>query len=163
MAESFTPEEMNTIAEAPMLTGLAVALVDMGLVSTAVEAAAMSKEIAGAAEKYPNNSVIQTVFSKEAIKQGTVKLEKPEIKPEDVKSGAVTDQAIASIQAALTTLDGKATADEIRQYKEFIYACANAVANAAGSGLFGSGAKVSEQEAAALVRIKSALALEEAV
>jgi len=48
MVASYTPQEMTTIAEAPMLTGLAVAMVDVGIISTAVEAAAMSKEIAEA-------------------------------------------------------------------------------------------------------------------
>lgn len=159
MSASYTPEELKTIAQAPMLTGMAIALVDMGIVSTAVEAAAMSKQITGAAEKYPSNTIIQSAFSYEAMKSGVVKMEKPDIRPEDVQSGAVVDQAIAAITAALSLLDGNATAEEIQQYKAFIYTCAEAVANAAGSGLFGSGAKVSASEAAALAKIKTALAI----
>ena len=37
----YTPEELQAIVNAPMVTGLAVAMVDMGIVSTAIEAAAM--------------------------------------------------------------------------------------------------------------------------
>lgn len=141
-----------------MLTGLAVAMVDVGIISTAIEAAAISKEIAGVAKKYPNNSVIQAVFSEAALKSGNVKLQKPEIKPEEVESGALVDQAIASVTTALSLLAGKATPEEIAEYKTFVYACGDSVANAAGSGLFGSGHKVSDKEAVALAKFKSALA-----
>lgn len=157
---AYTTEELSTIAEAPMTIGMAVAMADMGIVSTAIEAAAMSKEVSGAAQKYPNNSIIQSVFSEAAMKSGQVKMEKPDIKPEDVQSGAVVDKAIAAANAALTIVSNKATPEEIAEFKQFIYSCADAVANAAGSGLFGSGSpKVSDKEAAALTKIKAALAI----
>ncbi|MDX2240558.1 MAG: hypothetical protein NW224_07745 [Leptolyngbyaceae cyanobacterium bins.302] len=157
MPTSFSLEESKTLAQAPVLAGLAVSMVDLGIVSTVPEAAALSQQIAGAAQKYPNNSVIQSVFSEEAFKSGVVKLDKPEIKPEDVESGALVEQAIATINTALALLNGKASSEEITEYKAFIYACAEAVANAAGSGLFGIGAKVSDKEAAALAKFKSVL------
>lgn len=157
---TYTPEALQAIATAPMMTGLSVAMIDMGIVSTAIEAAAMSKHIAGAADKYPTNSIIQAVFSEAALKEGKVKLEKPEIKPEDVQSGAVVEQAIAAIQAALAAVEGNATDAEIAEYKQFIYDCGQAVAAAAGSGLFGSGSpKISAQEAAALARLKAEMNL----
>jgi hypothetical protein len=42
----YTIAELQTLVQAPMMTGLSVAMVDMGIVSTAIEAAAMSKQIA---------------------------------------------------------------------------------------------------------------------
>ena len=155
----YTPEELQTIVNAPMFTGLAVAMVDMGIVSTAIEATAMSKQIAGAAEKYPNNSVIQAAFSESAFKSKGFKMAKPEIKSDDVKSGAVIDQAIEAIHAALAVIESKATAEEVAQYKQFIFNCGETVAEAAGSGLFGTGSKVSAKEAAALEKLKTALGL----
>ncbi|NJL46504.1 MAG: hypothetical protein HC929_01970 [Leptolyngbyaceae cyanobacterium SM2_5_2] len=155
----YTTEDLQAIVTAPMMTGLAVAMVDMGIVSTAIEAAAMSKEIAGAAQKYPANSIIQAAFSEEAMKSGQLKLEKPDIKPEDVQSGAVVDNAITTINVALQVLEGKATPEEIAEYKQFIYDCGQVVAEAAGSGLFGSGDKVSDKEAEALARLKAAMGL----
>lgn len=158
MTAAYSPEELGKIAEAPMAVGMAVALADMGIVSTAIEASAMSKQVAGAAAKYPNNSIIQAVFSEAAIKSGTIKMEKPDIKPEDVQSGVVVDKALATVDTAVSTIGDKATAAEIAEFKQFIYACADAVANAAGSGLFGSGnPKVSDKEAVALTKIKMAL------
>lgn len=159
MITGYTSQELSLIAEAPMMAGLAVAMTDLGIVSTAIEAAALSKEMAGAAKKYPNNTIIQSVFSETAIKSGAVKLEKPEIKPEEVQSGRVVDKAIAAINLALSILNGKGTSEEIHEYKAFIYACADAVANAAGSGLFGTGEKVSDKEATALAKLKSSLAV----
>ncbi|PZO40689.1 MAG: hypothetical protein DCF21_17800 [Leptolyngbya sp.] len=156
----YTTEELQIIVKAPLLTGLSVALVDLGIVSTAIEAAALSKEIAGAAQKYPGNSIIQAALSEEALKSGKVKLEKPEIKPEDVESGTVIDSAIAACNTAIQVVEGKSTAEEIAQYKQFIYDSAVAVAEAAGRGIFGSGSqKVSDREAAALDRLKIALAV----
>jgi hypothetical protein len=156
----YSTEELQAIATAPMMTGLAVAMIDMGIVSTAIEAAAMSKQIAGAAAKYPTNSIIQAVFSDAAIKSGQVKPEKPDIKPEAVQSGAVIEQTITSIRTAIAAVEGKATVAEIAEYKQFIYDCGQAVAEAAGSGLFGSGSpKISEQEAAALAQLQAALGL----
>ncbi|MGB3202742.1 MAG: hypothetical protein WBA99_17685, partial [Nodosilinea sp.] len=156
----YTPTELQTLVKAPMMTGLSVAMVDMGIVSTAIEAAAMSKQIAGAAEQYPNNSVIQAAFSETALKSRDLKLDKPEIKPEDVKSGAMIDEAIADINAALAIVVGKASEAEVAEYKQFIYDCGAAVAAAAGDGLFGMGStKVSAAEAAALAKFKAALGL----
>jgi hypothetical protein len=155
---TYTPEELNKIAEAPMLIGMAVALVDVGIISSAIEAVALSRELMEVAQKYPSNSVIQAVFSEEALKSSQIKLNKPDIQPKDVESGAVVEQAIAIANVALSAIEGKATPAEIHEYKEFLYACADTVANAAGSGLFGSGStKVSEKEAAALAKIKAAL------
>ncbi len=151
--------ELQTLVRAPMMTGLSVAMIDMGLVSTAIEAAAMSKQISGAAQKYRSNSIIQAAFGEETLKSGDVKLEKPDIKPEDVKSGVMIDGAIADINAALVVVEGKAAAEEVAEYKQFVYDCGVAVAEAAGSGLFGTGTKVSQAEAAALSRFKVALGL----
>lgn len=154
----YTQQELDKIAEAPMFIGMAVALIDMGVISTAIEAVALSQQLADVAYKYPSNSIIQSVFSETVLKSGHVKPKKPDIKPEDVQSGAVIDHAIAAARDALSAVDGKATADEVRQYKEFLNACADAVANAAGSGLFGIGSnKISEKEAVALAKIKAAL------
>jgi hypothetical protein len=161
MTTTYTQEELSQLAAAVMISGMAVSIVDVGIISTAIEANALAKEVSGAAKTYPSNSIIQSLFSDEAVKQlkaqGGVKID---VKPEDLKPETATDTAIASITAALAVLDGKATPEEINEYKSFIYSCAEHVANAAGSGLFGSGSpKISATEAAALAKLKTALAL----
>lgn len=160
MATTYTAQELSDIAEAPVTAGMVVSIADMGIVSTAIEMAALSKVLANSAEKYPSNSIIQAVFSPEAIKSGGFKIDKPDIKPEDVQAGTAVDKAIAAINTTLALLNTKATPQEVQEYKAFIYDAAEAVAEAAGSGLFGSGnPKVSEAEASALARLKAALAI----
>ena len=153
----YTPEELKTILQAPMMFGLAVALVDMGIVSTAIEAAAMSKQIAGAAEKYPHNSIMQAAFAETNAKK--LKLNKPEVRSEDIQSGEIVDQALTMINAALRVVRDRAPDRDVEEYKQFIYDCSEAVAKAAGSGLFGTGAKVSAKEAEALAKLKLALGI----
>lgn len=151
---SFSPEEGAAILKAVTMSGMAVAIADMGIVSTAIEAAALAKEVVGAAAKYPTNSIIQSVFTEEALKTF-----KPET-PKDVTPDNAVDMAIAAVNDALTTLESKATPAEITEYKQFIYSAATHVAEAAGSGLFGSGAnKISPEEAATLAKLKTALAI----
>jgi hypothetical protein len=160
MAISYTPDELSKVAGAVMVSGIAVAMVDVGIVSSAIEATALAKEVAGAATQYPNNAVIQALFSEDAAKALQANpASRVEVKPEEMMPETAVDTAIAKITEALTLLNAKATADEVREYKDFLYACCDRVANAAGSGLFGSGnPKVSDKEAAALVKIKAALA-----
>jgi hypothetical protein len=63
MTTAYSAEELKEIVNGAMLIGMGVAMADMGVVSTAIEASAMSKELMGAAAKYPNNSIIQAAFS----------------------------------------------------------------------------------------------------
>jgi hypothetical protein len=157
---TYTSDELSAIAQAPMAIGMAVAMADMGIISTAIEAVALTKEIVGAAKKYPHNSIVQAAFSETALTSKQIERQKMDVQAEDVKSGAIVTKAIATVDFALAAIGSKATPEEITQFKQFIYACAQAVASAAGSGLFGSGdPKVSTSEAAALAKIKAALAI----
>jgi hypothetical protein len=160
MSTTYTEQELATIGNAPMQIGTAVAAVDLGIISTAKEAAALSKEVLNASKKYPNNSIIQAAFSEAAIKAGSIKIDKDEITAKDVQTGTAIDKAIATVQDAIALVDGKATADEIAEFKQFIYDCADVVANAAGTGLFGTGSqKVSDKEKVALEKVRTALGL----
>jgi hypothetical protein len=157
---TYTPAELSAISNAPMSIGMAVAMADMGIVSSAIEAVALTKEIVGAAKKYPNNSIIQSAFSEAALTSGDIKRQKPDVTAEDVKSGAIVTKAIAAVDFAVAAIASKATPEEVTEFKQFIYTCAEAVANAAGSGLFGSGSqRVSPEEAVALAKIKAALSI----
>ena len=157
---AYTSDELNAIANAPMAIGMAVAMADMGIISTAIEAVALTKEIVGAAKKYPTNSIIQAAFSEAMLTSGEIKRQKPDVKAEDLESGAIVTKAIAAVDVALAAIGDKAKPEEITEFKQFVYACAEAVASAAGSGLLGSGdPKISSTEAAALAKIKAGLSI----
>ena len=110
--------------------------------------------MAGAAAKYPGNAVIQSVFSPEALK----KLSPGEL-PKDITPENATDKAIAAINQAVALLNEKGVpASDIKGYQSFVYSSAERVAEAAASGLFGTGSeKVSPQEALALGKLKAVL------
>lgn len=136
MTATYTPEDVGTVINAVTTSGFAVAIADIGLVSTAIEAAAMAKEILAASQTYPNNTLIQAAFSEESLKKMSPVDPGKDLTPENA-----TDRAIAAINEALAIVNIKASSEEVTQYKQFIYATADRVANAAGEGLFGSGAK----------------------
>ncbi|AFY91451.1 hypothetical protein [Chamaesiphon minutus] len=157
---AYTSDELNAIASAPMTVGMAVAIADMGIISSAIEAVALTKEIVGAGKKYPNNSIVQAVFSEAVLASGKIQRKKPDFRPEDIESGAFVTKAIAAVDLALAAIGDKATPTEITEFKQFVYDCAEAVASAAGSGLFGSGdPKISPAEASALAKIKAGLSI----
>jgi hypothetical protein len=161
MTASYTPEELTKIAGAVMISGMAVAMVDAGIISSAIEATALANEVAGAAKKYASNTVIQALFSESAVQElKDNPAAKITVKAEDLRPDTAVDTAITKINDALGLISAKATPEELQEYKEFVYACCDRVANAAGSGLFGSGTpKVSATESAALAKIKAVLGL----
>ena len=149
---SYTSEETAAVIKAVTLASMAVSIADMGIISTAIEAGALSQEIVGAAKKYPTNSIVQSVFSTEAIKGNLPKMP-PGMTPENV-----IDMAMSAVNDAVSIVTAKATPAEVHEYKQFIYTAAEHVANAAGEGLFGSGSnKVSVKEAATLTKLKATL------
>lgn len=151
----YTPEEANKVIKATTMSSIAVAIADIGIVSTAIEMTAMVKELVGAAKTYPNNSIIQAVFSDESLKKNSSGETPKNVTPENA-----TDLAINSINEALSILSLKSSPEEIQEYKKFIYSCADRVANAAGEGLFGTGkTKVSPKETVALDKLKATLGL----
>ncbi|MBD3882007.1 hypothetical protein IFO70_09585 [Phormidium tenue FACHB-886] len=150
----YTLEESAIVLRAVTLSGMAVAMADVGVVSTAIEATALAQEVAGAARKYPNNSIIQAVFANETLK----KLPLEEI-PKDATPENAIEMATTAIREAISLLQPKATPAELAEYQQFIYAAAEQVAEAAGDGLFGTGeTKVSDREMATLAKLKAVLA-----
>lgn len=156
MSVPLTPDERNKLIGGPMAAALAVMAVDMGIFSSAQEAIALGKELSAAATRYASNPLIASLFDPEALKQG-LHPEKPNITPEDVKEGKVLDRALEQVDQAMSLVRSKCDAPTAQQYAQLIVDGCVAVAEAAGSGLFGSGEKVTPEEQAALERIRQHL------
>jgi hypothetical protein len=149
---SYSPEESASVIKAVTLAGMAVSIADIGIISTAIEAGALAQQVVGAATTYPNNSIVQSVFSAEAVKNNSPKA------PEGMTPDNLMEMTITAIHEAVAIVSAKATPEEVTEYKQFIYTAAEQVAKAAGEGLFGTGSnKVSDQEAATLIELKAAL------
>jgi hypothetical protein len=151
----YTETELNTLRQAVIMSGHAVVFCEFTFVSMGIEIDALGKEIKGAARNYPNSPLIQKLFANYTDNPDGSEQESPaEITPEHI-----LESALGLIRQALVILRDKATPAEIQEYKQFVYSCADRVANAAGEGLFGTGEKVSRKEAATLRELKVALGL----
>jgi hypothetical protein len=158
MTIELSADERNRLLGGPLAAALAVMTVDLGLFSSAQEAIALGRELAGAAQRYPGNALIASLFDEEALRQG-IRPEKLEVSPDDVRNGRVLDRALEEVDGALALARTKADEETVQQYAQLIVDGCVAVAEAAGKGLFGSGEKVSPEEKAALDRIRTHLGL----
>jgi hypothetical protein len=150
--------ERNTLLGGPVSAAMAVMSVDLGIVSCAKEALAMGRELAEASKRYADNPLIAGLFDPEAIKKG-IRPDKLEVTPDDVRAGKVLDKALVEVDQAMELARAKTDDAGARQFANLIVGCCEAVAQAAGKGLFGSGEKVSEGEKAALAKVRSHLGL----
>jgi membrane-bound lytic murein transglycosylase B len=156
MAVELTKEERNKLMGGPLAAAMAMMAVDMGIFSSAQEAIALGRELAGAAGRYASNPLISSLFDPEALKQG-IQPEKLTVSAEDVRDGKVLDRALEEVDGAVALARTKGDAASAQQYCQLIVESCEAVAAAAGNGLFGSGEKVSAAETAALERIRKHL------
>jgi tellurite resistance protein len=158
MTIELSADERNRLLGGPLAAALAVMAVDLGLFSCAKEVIALGRELAGAAQRYPGNPLIESLLDEEALRQG-IQPEKLEVSADDVRNGRVLDRALEEVDAALALARIKADEETVGQYAQLIVDGCVAVAEAAGKGLFGSGEKVSPEEKAALERIRTHLGL----
>jgi hypothetical protein len=147
----FTQEQLDAAAELPVLIIHGVISVDGTTYSSVVrELMAIAKFVDEAQVDYANNLLVQAALLRFVDESGNVNTgldsEKVEhIPPGDVLGGV---DYVLNLFAALPELPG---------YKQFIYGLAEKIATAAGNGLLGTGAKVSDQEAALLHELQARL------
>lgn len=156
MTLALTAEERDTLMGGPLAAAMAVMAVDLGIFSSAQEAIALGRVLAGAAERYASNPLITGLFDPEALKRG-VHPQRLEATPQDVRDGRLMDKALEVVDRSLALARSKSDEASVRQYAQLIVEGCEAVAAAAGSGLFGSGEKVSAAERAALDRLRQHL------
>ncbi len=153
---NYSETELNTLRQAVIMSGHAVVFCEFTVISMGIEIAALGKEITGAAQNYPDSVLIQKLFANYTETPEDAGKQDP---PTDITSEKILESAKELIRKALAILSEKASPEEIQEYKQFIYTCADRVANAAGEGLFGTGEKVSKKEAATLRELKATLGL----
>jgi hypothetical protein len=143
----FTEEEWKTILEAPPSAGLIVILSDRG--GSIRETFSMASAYTEARKEHGESELLDEIVST-----------KPETdrtragSPEELKQ-----HNLDNIRQAVAVLKTKATDDEVEEYKEFISALAERVAEARKEGFLGlSGERVSDAERAAIGEVEAALA-----
>jgi hypothetical protein len=143
----FTEEEWTTILEAPPSAGLLVILSDRG--GSIRETFSMAKAYTEARQQHGDSELLDEVAAA-----------KPEMdrtragSPEELKQ-----HNLDNVRQGIATLKGKASDEEVEEYRKFILGLAERVAEARKEGFLGlSGERVSDAERAAIAEIEAALA-----
>ncbi|MGA7932408.1 MAG: NAD(P)/FAD-dependent oxidoreductase [Kovacikia sp.] len=151
----YEPNELEILASAVMAGATAVSVAEIGAVSDMLEAVALGRELAGAPNKYDSNRVIQALFGHHTKRKAALL----QLRSTHETVEELLQRATAQIGRATEILIQKATPEEAYEYKEFLYACCDRVARAAGSGLLGTGQQVGAAEAMVLDQVRAALSL----
>ena len=137
--QAFTEEEWETVSEGPTSAGFMVAMAQRG--GTFKESFSIAKAYTEARKQHGASELLDALTSsKPAVDKDHGR------SPEEVKT-----HALANISEALGVLEGKATPEEVEQYKLFVLGIAQRVAAAAKD--------VSPEEQAAIDEIASTLRL----
>jgi hypothetical protein len=137
----FSPEDWKTILEGPPTAGLIVVTAARGGMFR--ESIAMAQAYAHARNQHGESELLDELVAA-----------KPELdhtryhSPQELK-----EHGLAQLRAAVSRLEGKATAAELEDYRRFVVSLANQVAAAHREG----GQSVSPGEAAAIQDITAAL------
>ena len=137
----FTEEEWKTVSEGPPSAGMIVATASRG--GTFRETFSMAKAYTEARQDHGASQLLDEIVSA-----------KPQIDHTRYHSfEELRDNGLENLRSAVTALEGKATAEEVDDYRRFVVALANKVAAAHKEG----GQDVSPAEAEAVQQITAAL------
>lgn len=172
--EKYTAEEWDLLSCTPMIIGAAMSgAASSGVMGTMKEALASTQSTMGAAANYPDNPIIQTITAKpesigdarEAASQQRAKLmgrikERGVEKPEDLATLALDD-----CRKAAFLLAEKEDELVVMEYKNWLTAIADKVANAASEGgvLGFGGTRFSDAEKAFYNQVCEALGVDQIV
>jgi hypothetical protein len=139
--DAFTADEWTLVREAPTSAGLVVVTASRG--GTFRETFAMSKAYVEARADHGRSELLDEVVGAKP------KMDHPHPRsPEDL-----TATALQHIRDAIALLEGKATAQEVEDYRHFVLTLAQKVAAAHRE----HGQDVSPEEAAAIEQVRTAL------
>lgn len=151
---SFTPEEWDSIRQAPFMAGIAIVVASpSGLVGLWKESAAAGQMVFDRAAN-ASSELVKSVA-------GDIRENMQVPKPNSTDPAQVKTQALSSLTRALRALETKASAAEAAEYKNWLYSIAKGVAEAAKEGGFlgFGGTQVSEAETAALREVANTLGI----
>jgi hypothetical protein len=142
----FSEQEWKEILEGPTSAGLLVIASDRG--GSIRETFSMARAYADARQQHGESELLDDlVASKPEIDRTRVR------SPEELK-----ENSLRNIREAVELLDGKASEEEVAEYRKFVLTLAERVAEARKEGFLGlSGERVSDAERAAIAEIEAAL------
>jgi len=166
---AYTEDELALLATTPQLIGSAVASTgNSGLIGTGKELFATASTVMKGVETFPNNVLLkQLVPDASANRQQAIDQMKKfrdwglaRLKQKGVDSGEkVSALAIEDCKTVAALLAAKATPQEAKEYRRWVFSVAQNVANAASEGGFlgFGGERVSDPEKQLIAKIRDAL------
>jgi hypothetical protein len=142
----FSEEEWKQVLEGPTSAGMAVIASDRG--GSIRETFSMAKVYAQARQQHGESQLLDEIVAA-----------KPEMDRTRASSpDQLKEHALQNIRTAVELLKGKASEDEVSEYRKFVLGLAEHVAEARKEGFLGlSGERVSDDERQAISEIESAL------
>jgi hypothetical protein len=142
----FTEQEWKEILEGPTSAGLLVIGSDRG--GSIRETFSMARAYSDARQEHGASELLDDLVAS-----------KPEIDRTRVRSPEeLRENSLKNIREAVALLEGKASEEEVAEYRKFILNLAERVAEARKEGFLGlSGERVSDAERAAIAEIETAL------
>jgi hypothetical protein len=142
----FTEQEWKEILEGPTSAGLLVIGSDRG--GSIRETFSMARAYSDARQEHGASELLDDLVAS-----------KPEIDRTRVRSPEeLRENSLKNIREAVALLEGKASEEEVAEYRKFILNLAERVAEARKEGFLGlSGERVSDAERAAIAEIQTAL------
>jgi hypothetical protein len=137
---AFTPEEWETILEAPTSAGMIVVTASPG--GTIRETFSMGKAYAEARQQHGASELLDEVVSTRP------KVDRHVDSPADLES-----KGLQHLRDAVAAIQAKATPEELEDYRRFVVGLAERVAHAHRE----DGVEVSDAERAAIAKIQAAL------
>ena len=142
----FTEQEWKEVLEGPTSAGLLVIGSDRG--GSIRETFSMARAYSDARQQHGASELLDDLVAS-----------KPEIDRTRVRSPEeLRENSLRNIREAVGLLEGKASEEEVAEYRKFILNLAERVAEARKEGFLGlSGERVSDAERAAIAEIETAL------
>jgi hypothetical protein len=145
----FTFEEWDLLDDLPYLVGLSVSKADYSSTSYSKEFMALCDACREAKERYESNELLMSILSETM----------PEDSDDVTKEQLRMEELFEIFGKAVILIDRKCTAEEARQFKEFMYWLAQRVADASREGFLNLGKLVSDKEAEHLEKLKRTFGL----
>jgi hypothetical protein len=145
---AFTQQQLSAAAELPNVIIQGMITVDGTTYGSVVrEFVALGKFIDESQVAYANNLLVQSALLRFIDEEGNIQTGLDAERIEHIPP----DQVLEGVDIVMEVLAGL---PETAGYKQFIFTLAERIAGAAGGGLFGSGNRISQEEAALLEALR---------
>ena len=155
---AFSADEWKTLQQAPMVAGMYITIASPSITDSMKESMAVARKVSEAIKGSSGGALVTELMS-ELTDFSSIRAIQPDFKertPDGIKA-----EAIGQIRAVASILDGKVSAADANEYKQWVYDAAVAAAEAAKEGDFLGigGERVNDEERAALAELKNALGI----